>query len=116
MLRHLIKSSLLPLLLVMGSASSAAYARVIEQIVMVINGEPYTLSNLSAYAKSKMARDFPTRTLDRINASDREVLEQFITERLLDAEIREAGIRVTAEDVELYISQIKQKNRLTDAE
>lgn len=116
MLRHLIKSSLLPLLLVMGSAPSAAYARVIEQIVMVINGEPYTLTNLSAYAKSKMARDFPTGTLDRINASDREVLEQFITERLLDAEIREAGIRVTAEDVELYISQIKQKNRLTDAE
>ena len=90
--------------------------RVIEQIITVIDGEPYTLTNLAGYAKSKMGRDFPAGPLDKINASDREVLEQFITEKLLDAEIREAGIKVTDQDIEVYIDQIKQKNRLTDAD
>jgi peptidyl-prolyl cis-trans isomerase SurA len=94
----------------------SAQGRVIEQIITVIDGEPYTLSNLASYAKSKMARDFPTAPLDDINGSDREVLEQFITEKLLDAEIREAGIKVTDQDIDLYIDQIKQKNRLTDAD
>ena len=94
----------------------SAQGRVIEQIITVIDGEPYTLSNLASYAKSKMARDFPTAPLENINGSDREVLEQFITEKLLDAEIREAGIKVTDQDIDLYIDQIKQKNRLTDAD
>jgi peptidyl-prolyl cis-trans isomerase SurA len=63
-----------------------------------------------------MGREFPVGSLEKINGSDREVLEQFITEKLLDAEIREAGIKVTDQDIEIYIDQIKQKNRLTDAD
>jgi parvulin-like peptidyl-prolyl isomerase len=91
-----------------------AQAKVIERLITVIDGEPYTLSNLSTYAKTKMARDFPTGELSPINASDREVLEQFITEKLLEAEIRAAGIKVADEDVDAYIEQIKKRNRLSD--
>ncbi|HSF59378.1 MAG TPA: peptidylprolyl isomerase [Candidatus Binatia bacterium] len=91
-------------------------AKVIEQLIVVIDGEPYTLSNLTLYAKTKMNREFPTGNLNKINASDREVLEQFITEKLLESEIREAGIRVTDEEVNRYIDEIKKRNRLSDDE
>jgi peptidyl-prolyl cis-trans isomerase SurA len=89
-------------------------AKIIEQLIVVIDGEPYTLSNLVSYAKTKMGREFPTGDLNKINDSDREVLEQFITDRLLEAEAREAGIRVTDQDVNQYIDEIKKRNRLSD--
>ena len=53
----------------------AARAKVIEQLIAVIDGEPYTLSNLETYAKSKMNRSFPTGDLGKINDSDREDLQ-----------------------------------------
>ena len=101
---------ILPLLLVPASVP----AKVIEQLITVIDGEPYTLSNLGNYAKTKMGREFPTGDLNKINPSDREVLEQFITDKLLESEIREAGIKISDEDVEQYIGQIKAKNNLRD--
>ncbi len=91
-------------------------AKIIEQLIVVIDGEPYTLSNLAGYAKTKMGREFPTGDLIKISDSDREVLEQFITEKLLEAEAREAGIRVTDQDVTQYIDEIKKRNRLSDEE
>ena len=115
MLRHALRNTLLILSFLLLIPLSLQ-GRVVEQIVTVIDGEPYTLTNIAAYAKSKMAREFPIGSLEKINSSDREVLEQFITEKLLDAEIREAGIKVTDQDIEIYIDQIKQKNRLTDAD
>ena len=94
--------------------SSSAPAKVIEQLIAVIDGEPYTLSNLGVYARAKLGREFPTGDLNKINAADREVLEQFITEKLLEAEVRESGIKITGEEVDQYIAQIKQRNRLSD--
>jgi parvulin-like peptidyl-prolyl isomerase len=112
MLRQIIgKSLLLCLLFIFPHHAAAA---VVEQLMVVINGEPYTLSNLNTYAKSRMGRGFPTGNLNQINASDREVLEQFITEKLLEAEVRESGINITDEDVNRYIEQVKRNNRLSD--
>jgi len=93
---------------------SLAAAGVVEQLIVVINGEPYTLSGLNTYSKGKLGRSFPSGNLDQINASDREVLEQFITDRLLEAEVRESGISVTDDDVNRYIEQVKKNNRLSD--
>jgi peptidyl-prolyl cis-trans isomerase SurA len=91
-------------------------AKVVDQLIAVVDGEPYTLTNLGVYAKTKMGREFPTGDLNQINDGDREVLEQFLTDKLLESEIREAGIKVTDGDVDQYIAQIKAKNRLSDQE
>lgn len=93
-----------------------AGAAVVEQLIVVINGEPYTLSSVNTYAKTKMSRGFPTGSLDQINATDRETLEQFITDKLMEAEVRESGIIVTDEEVNRYIETVKQNNRLSDEE
>jgi peptidyl-prolyl cis-trans isomerase SurA len=114
MRRQIIHHSILILSLIVlpGLASSA----VIDQLVAVINGEPYTLSNLNRYAKEKLGRGFPTGDLNQINDRDRQALEQFITDKLLEAEVLEAGIRVGPEEVDRYIEQVKKNNRLTDDE
>ncbi|MGH7793676.1 MAG: peptidylprolyl isomerase [Candidatus Binatia bacterium] len=92
----------------------AARATVVERLIVVVDGEPYTLSNINVYAKSKMGRSFPSGDLKQISASDQEVLEQFLTDKLLEAEVREAGIVVSDADVGRYIEQVKKNNRLSD--
>ena len=92
----------------------AARATVVEQLIAVIDGEPYTLSNVKAYAQAKLGRSFPAGDLSQITAEDREVLEQFLTDKLLETEVREAGINVSDADVERYIEQVKKNNRLSD--
>lgn len=100
-------------LLVLPRLASSA---VVEQLIAVINGEPYTLSNLNRYAKEKLGRGFPTGDLNQINDRDRQVLEQFITDKLLEAEVLEAGIRIGPDEVDRYIEQVKKTNRLSDEE
>jgi peptidyl-prolyl cis-trans isomerase SurA len=91
-----------------------AGAAVIEQLIAVVNGEPYTMSNLNRYAKEKLGRGFPTGDLNQINERDRQVLEQFVTDKLLEAEVLEAGIRIGPEEIDHYIEQVKKSNRLSD--
>jgi peptidyl-prolyl cis-trans isomerase SurA len=112
MLRQTIEKSLLLLFLLIFP--SVAGAAVIDQLIVVINGEPYTLSNVNAYAKSKINRSFPSGDLKQINPNDREALEGFVTDKLLDAEAREAGIIITDDEVNRYIEQVKKNNRLSD--
>ena len=111
MLRRTI--TILPILTILAIASGAS-ARVVEQLIAVIDGEPYTLSNLNAYSKSKLGRPFPSGDLNAIGDQDRQALEQFVTDKLLEAEVREAGIVVSDADVERYIDQVKKSNRLSD--
>jgi peptidyl-prolyl cis-trans isomerase SurA len=111
MVPRLVKKYLILFLLLIPLAVSA---KIIEQLITIIDGEPYTLSNLENYAKTKMSRSFPTGDLNKINPSDREVLEQFITEKLVESEVREAGIKISDEEVDQYIEQVKKSNRLSD--
>jgi len=103
-------------ILLLAVVPRAASSAVIEQLIAVINGEPYTLSNLDRYAKAKLGRGFPSGDLNKINASDRQVLEQFVTDKLLEAEVLEAGVRIGPDEVDRYIEQVKKTNRLSDEE
>ncbi|HEX9455569.1 MAG TPA: peptidylprolyl isomerase [Candidatus Binatia bacterium] len=93
---------------------AVARSAVVEQLITVVDGEPYTLSNLNRYANEKLKRNFPSGDLTQINADDRQVLEQFITDKLLEAEVREGGINISDDDVNRYIEQVKQSNRLSE--
>lgn len=93
---------------------SSPLAKVIEQVIVVIDREPYTLSDLRDYGKTRMGREFPRGDLNAIEAQDREVLEQFITEKLLAEEVKRAGIAVSEQDIDQYIEQIKERNRISD--
>ncbi len=117
MIQQFIAKHFYPVLIVAVVAVPATIgARVVDQLIAVIDGEPYTLRNVQQFAKSKLNRAFPTGDLSRISESDGETLEQFITERLLEAEVRDAGIKVTDEDVEHYVEEVKRNNRLSESD
>lgn len=103
-------------LIFIGALLTPAFvtAKVVEQVVVVINGEPYTLTNFKEFAKIKMHREFPKGDLDRIETEDKEVLEQFITEKLLAEEVKLSGIKISEDDVGRYIGQIQQRNKIND--
>lgn len=94
--------------------ASRATANVIEQVLVVLDGEPYTLTNFKEYARNQMNRDFPVGDLNRLGKEDQEVVEQFITDKLLAAEVKQAGIKISDDDVDQYINQIKEKNQIND--
>ena len=100
--------------LILVSLPAMVSAAVIEQLIVVVDGEPYTLTNIKVFAKTKGKVEFPTGDLNRINDTDRDILEQFVTEKLLETEIREAGIKVGDAEVDEYIAQIKTRNKLSD--
>ncbi|MBI2985280.1 MAG: peptidylprolyl isomerase [Deltaproteobacteria bacterium] len=116
MLRRRITCTLILAGALLSFHPSPLIARVVEQVIAVIDGEPYTLSNFKEYARTKMNREFPVGDLDRIEKEDKEVLEQFITEKLLAAEVKLVGIQISDEDIGRYIGQIKQRNRIGDEE
>ena len=91
-------------------------AIIVDQVIVAIDGEPYTLSNLKNYAESKMKREFPKGDLNRIEDDDKEVLEQFITEKLVAAEVKRLAITLSDQDIDQYVDEIKKKNDLSDAE
>jgi peptidyl-prolyl cis-trans isomerase SurA len=96
------------------SCAVPASANVIEQIIVVVDGEPYTLTNFKDYAKTQMSREFPAGDLKQLGKEDQEVVEQFITDKLLAAEVKQSGIKVSDEEIDHYIGQIKQKNGIND--
>ncbi len=112
-MRQIVESSLVFVFLLMF-LTTGVNANIVDRLIAVIDGEPYTLRYLGSYAKTKMNRSFPTGDLAAINDNDREVLEQFLTDKLLEAEVREAGIRIGTAQVDQYIEQIKSRNQLTD--
>jgi len=114
MKRRTIYSGVAVLAWILLAGAFTAGANVIEQIIVVIDGEPYTLSNFKEYARSQMAREFPTGDLKQLGKEDQEVLEQFITDKLLAAEVKQSGTKVSDEEIDHYIEQIKLKNGLSD--
>ena len=97
-------------------APITAMARVVDRLIAVIDGEPYTLRDVEQFANKRLKRDFPAGDLERINATDIDALEQFITEKLLEAEVRESGIKVSDQDVEHYIEEVKKNNKLSESD
>ncbi len=95
---------------------AAVRGGVIDQVLVVIDGEPYTLSDFKTYAKRQMNRDFPAGDLNQLGKEDQEVVEQFITDKMLAAEVKQTGIKVGDDEVDNYINEVKEKNRIDEAQ
>src|SRR5262249_3930915 len=102
------------LLALIGPFVSFVRAGVVEQVLVVIDGEPYTLSDFKTYAKRQMNLEFPVGDLNDLGKEDQAVVEQFITDRMLAAEVKQAGIKVVEEDIDNYINEVKEKNRIDE--
>ncbi|MCW5890677.1 MAG: peptidyl-prolyl cis-trans isomerase [bacterium] len=100
MFRRMGAATVTALLLIAGPVR----AEVVNRIVATIDGEPITERELRRYA-AQHARE---------GMSDGQVLDAFITDKLLDKEVEAKGIKITDVEVDRYIEQVKVRGRLDD--
>jgi peptidyl-prolyl cis-trans isomerase SurA len=88
---------------------------LVEEIVATVDGNPITLLDLRDFIRSTLNREIPT---DGDESSDlfRDALDQLITDRILEAEVSQGGIKVDPEEVEAFIEKVKAQNRLSKDE
>ncbi len=97
---------------------SPVLAILVEQVVVVVDGDPYTLSDLDQYARKKTGAKMPTHELTKMSqdAKSLVILEEFITDKLISAEAKRLGIIVGDAQINRFIAMIVEKNRLTEAQ
>jgi parvulin-like peptidyl-prolyl isomerase len=83
----------------------AARAEVVNRIVATIDGEPITAFEVARYRAQLGDRP----------ATDEQILEAIITERLLEKEAAARGIKATPEEVDDYIKEIRERGHVDDA-
>jgi parvulin-like peptidyl-prolyl isomerase len=82
-----------------------ARAEVLNRIVATIDGEPITMFEIAGYR---------TQLGDR-PATDQQILDAVITERLLEKEAAARGIDVSDADVDAYVAEVKERGKVDDA-
>jgi peptidyl-prolyl cis-trans isomerase SurA len=80
-------------------------AEVVNRIIATVDGEPITQRELDRYAHERQQLDF----------DQKQMLDSLINDKLLQKEAASEGIVVKDEDVDAYIAQVKDRNRLDDA-
>ncbi len=98
--------------------STQSWAKIVDRIVAVVNGEVITLSELE-----KRAKPILQQYLKEIkNSAERDekkkeilakILPQLIDERLIEREIERLGIQVSDQDVNAALERICKENNLT---
>ena len=104
--------------ILLSPTHSPLLAMLVEQVIVVVDGDPYTLSDLDQYAKTKTGAKLPTHEFTKVSqdAKSLVILEQFITDKLIAAEVKRLGIIVGDEQIDRFIEMIKERNQLTDAQ
>jgi len=91
----------------------------VDRIVAIVNQEIITLSEVQKLAgplqEEVQGKDRLERR-ERIHEVHRKVLDRLIEEKLLDQEVKKAGVKVTSKEVEGALEEIKRRNAITQEE
>lgn len=90
-----------------------SHAKVIDRVVAVVNNDVVTEYDLDQTMASRLAevRRSPNPDLT-VQAVRRQVLDELVSQRLLQQEIEKADIEVTDEDLAGAIANVLQKNQI----
>jgi peptidyl-prolyl cis-trans isomerase SurA len=100
MMSNVARAALLVLL-----AATTGRAEVIDRVVATIDGDPITAYEFDNYVRERNVPSGPSR----------EILEVLVTERLLEKEAAARGISARPEDIDRYVAEIKDRNKMDDA-
>lgn len=95
------------LTLTLTLAALPASAEVINRIVATIDGDPITQYEVAKFSETIRGRD---------QAAEGEALDALILNKIIDKEAAAAGIVVEDAEIDLFINDIKQRNRIDDAQ
>jgi len=98
--------------------SGVARAELVDKVVAVVNRDIITLSEVQQRAAPEMARlagekDQRKRGEARAQLM-KEALDALIADKLIDAEVRELGLGVSASEVDEAMADVKKQNGITD--
>lgn len=95
-------------------ASSVDDSATGDRVVMVLDGEPYTQTELAKFYSLRAGKPFRVKDLSReeLNA----LLQQFALQEMVKREASAAGFNTSDADVEAYINEIKKQNGMSDAD
>jgi peptidyl-prolyl cis-trans isomerase SurA len=101
-------------LLLYGPISSSE--AVVDRVVAVVNQEIITLSEvekLTGPLQQEIRTEDRWEKRERVREVCRSVLEKMIEEKLIDQEVKRAGVKIPSKDVEGALEEIKRKNSAT---
>lgn len=95
-------------------------AALIDRIVATVNGEAILLSEVDALCRAALEglpANLPLeQSVERKRQIRLQTLSGLVDELLIRQQVKEKGIKVTAEDVEKYLEQLRKLNNLTEAQ
>jgi len=90
--------------------ATMAAAETVNKIVATVDGDPITIHEIRQFISS---RSRGGQIPEDMQPDSPQVLDAFITEKLIQKEISDQGIVVTDADVDRYIDGIRAQNKLT---
>jgi peptidyl-prolyl cis-trans isomerase SurA len=90
---------------------------IVDRVVAVVNEEVITLSEvdrmIGPFLKEAVKAEDRLERKEQLNRIRRQALDTLIEEKLMDREVKKAGIKVTPREVEAIIDDIKKQNKAT---
>ncbi|MCI0347618.1 MAG: peptidylprolyl isomerase [Chloroflexi bacterium] len=84
--------------------SPSGRAEVVNRIIATVDGDPITAHEVQRYREMAGSAEI----------TEEQALEALITDKLLEKEVREKKIEVKSEDIDRYVDQVKERNRIDD--
>lgn len=85
-------------------APAAGHAEVVNRIIATVDGDPITAHEVQRYRESSGSNEL----------TEEQALEALITDKLLEKEVQDKKIEVKSEDIDKYVEQVKERNRIDD--
>jgi peptidyl-prolyl cis-trans isomerase SurA len=99
-------------LAVLVVVASAAAAEVVNRIVATVDGDPITLFELESFTAQARRR----AGADAAPADQRAMLDELVLEKIMRKQVESQGVAATEQQVDAYITSIRERNNLSDAQ
>ncbi len=89
---------------------------VVDRVVAVVNQEIITLSEVEKWIdplKEEIVAEDRLQRRERIEELRRQVLNRLIDEKLIDQEVKKAGIKISSKEVDATVDEVKRRNAVT---
>ena len=89
---------------------------VVDRVVAVVNQEIITLSEVEKWidpARQEMVSEDRLEKREQNEVLCRQVLEKLIEEKLIDQEVKRAGVKISSKEIDAALEDIKQRNAAT---
>lgn len=91
--------------------TGTGHAKIVNQVVATVDGDPITAFELDTFIRASTGGIDPAMVTD---SDRRKALDILITDALIRRESARLGLSASESEVDAYVNQIKQQNRLSD--